>query len=184
MCPVRCRAGRTTRGRRRPDLPTRGHRLEPSTGGVERGHAPHAGSITGQKPFEAISVDLSSLRHGKRSAMPPCGSRGIPPRFLEVGPSGEGLPARPTAPGLLPEHRHPLPLPLGYRPPPLCHIRRHRQRRPPRQPLHLDMGLFREYCDWSRWVIIMPGRGSCAACCPWCGPEAPQLTMITTFFVP
>jgi len=55
MCPVRCPAGRTDRVVGVQNLPTRRHRLEPSTSGAGRGHAPHAGSITGQNLFETES---------------------------------------------------------------------------------------------------------------------------------
>ena len=49
MCPIRCEAGRTT--------PDRGHRLEPSTDGVKRGHSPHTGSITEQKSSRLVSIE-------------------------------------------------------------------------------------------------------------------------------
>jgi hypothetical protein len=59
-------------GRRRPVLPTLGHRLEPSTNGVKRGHSPHASSITGQKPLKpsrSISIFKTPAVYAPRTGM-------------------------------------------------------------------------------------------------------------------
>ncbi|GAA5020651.1 hypothetical protein GCM10023335_50650 [Streptomyces siamensis] len=43
--------GTAHRGRRCPNEPTRGRRLEPSSGGAEKGHEPRTDSITEQKSW-------------------------------------------------------------------------------------------------------------------------------------
>jgi len=74
---------------------------------VERGHAPHAGSITGQKPFEAISADLGHLGHtllGRALYLPDARAADEEHRELTGIPDEIMFATRPQLAGDLAEH--------------------------------------------------------------------------------